>query len=136
MPQPEEFGPVAIHTGSQCLIRPLAAADLAGTVDEGADIDPRWCALRWVGGGEPAGEFDCVAWLDAGRLFIPADGQSLLGEFVPDGVPNVGSFWNYRRVNGWYDAETGRLAIPRTSMPLWYQKTGPVARGPIPTLPR
>lgn len=130
-----EYGPITTYSGAQCMIRPLLPADL-NSRDEGAQIDPRWCALRWLGDDAQApGEFHCVAWLDHGRLFIPVDGQSLTGEFVPDGTPDVGGILNYRR-GGWYDAETGRMALARTSMPVWHQRTGLVVHGSLPELAR
>ena len=133
---------VTIHTGEEAEIRPLRPEDLPVTWRPEAPIDPRWQALRWLSPDETAAPgYDCVAWLDRGRLFLPGDGQGgphafdergPQTEYVAGRAGPDGTIVEPARINGrWYDAATGERATPRTSAPLWSHRTGTLGPGNI-----
>lgn len=131
---------VTICTGDKAEIRPLTRQDLIArgrAADANDPIDERWMALRWLGENEtPAPGFDCVAWLDRGRLFLASDGQGGLmdydprgpqTEYVPARTDAQGRVIEEARINGhWYDAATGERAVSRSNAPLWSTRTGPL----------
>lgn len=133
---------VTIHTGEQAEIRPMRHEDLPLLMRPEGELDPRWKALRWLCEDAmipPA--YDCLAWLDSGRLFLPADGQGGSESYDARGpqtayatpvVDAKGHVIEDGRYNArWYDAATGKPAVARSSAPIWSHHTGALGAGNI-----
>lgn len=120
-------------------IRPMTAEDIRwahrhadGTPRQWPDdetppweilFDPRWHVCRWLGEDQTeAPGYDCPAWVDRGRVFLPNDGTNATLDFYHEG-PKAGE----GRI--WHEAGTGRPAVWRTSAPLWVNHTGPLQPG-------
>lgn len=77
-------------------VDPLASA----LVDDDQPDEGR-VVVTWMEGGTIT-DVQCDGWIDGGMLFLPFDGQSVVGSNFDEGGRPEGA---------WYEAESGRTAI-------------------------